>query len=211
MLTQDDVITILYQGNYLKIFATAIRTALQDWLDIVAKNPDKMEGAISLEKSTFLNRRVIEIVKHNLENDSNAVFTPSHQSHLLTIEDKITLRFKKLDRRGRPMNIPTSRVKRLWHHNEKLLPGDFEEWINVTVGWKLTAVGTIHELLIVSDLGNGNRWTIPISEDGVITPENHPLQLPIFDAEVPAYSARVNEVKRAQRANTKDNEVKAND
>ncbi len=122
MLTREDVESVLHDDGYLATFESVVRTALQDWRDVITASPDKMRGANQRERAVFLNRRVVELVCEALEDDPNVDRHDIEQTTIITINDEITIRFKMLDQNLRPMNTITHRVDSLWRHNMQLLP-----------------------------------------------------------------------------------------
>lgn len=203
MLSQDYVEKALRDGGYISLFEDETHTALENWYEVIASNPEHMAGALPREKATFLNRKVIERICAKLETDANVVITSAHQTKLITINNEIMLRFKKLTRYLRPMSIQTQRVERLWYENENEnqsgLPGEFAQWINVTFGWELSKAGAIRQLAIVSEFRNTLDWFISVTDGAV---QHVPVQLalqPVEDANEPAvYVATLRDTKRAR-------------
>jgi hypothetical protein len=201
MLSREYVEATLQDGGYLAVFADAARGALQDWFAVIAVSPNLMASANHRERAAFLNRRIIEKICKALEVDQNAAINVVQQSTLVTINNEIPLRFKKLNGAMRAMNIKTRRVKKLWHKNMKPLPGAFENWINVTFGWQLGFTGAIKRLAVVFEFGDVLQWYIPVSGDDM---QDAPLtQLPLLPqlggSEQAGFVAIVRDTERARR------------
>jgi len=202
MLSQDNVEDQLRKGkyDYLAIFEDEVRAALQEWFSLVATLPEIMAGALPRERATFLNRRAVERICKALDGNPDVVITFSHQSILITINNQITLRFKKLSRFRRTMSIRTTRVKRLWYKNMQSLPGQFEEWINVTFGWRLSGTGTITELAVVNEFNDQLQWIILITDDGGQQTLPNQLPLPVLPSNEPdVFVAKLRDTERARR------------
>lgn len=213
MLSKEYVETALRAGGYLDIFAAAAHEGVQSWFETVANSPNTMSGAIPREKAAHVNRRIVEIICNKLENDPSVVIYTKHQSTLITIDNKITLRFKKLNGQRRTMSIKTARVKGLWHRNMKPFEGDFDDWINVAFGWQFGTAGTIIELLIVFEFDDELQWYIDIT-GGMQAVTQAPTQLPLAPVDgALGYTATVRDTERARRIaeeDAKDNSEEAN-
>jgi hypothetical protein len=200
MLSREEVEAQLRDGGYLAIFAREVRGALQDWYKVIGANPAEMGGANSRERAVYLNRRIIERICNALEGRPGVVITKQHQAILITINNQITLRFKKLNRERRTMSTPTRRVRLLWYENIPL-PGEFEEWINVTCGWLLSNAGTLLEVAVINEYNNELNWLIVASDEAEAQPM--PVQLPLAPVqpsdEPQVYIAKVRDTERARR------------
>lgn len=200
MLSRRYVEDALREGGYLLIFEEAVRRAMQSWRDVIAGSPENMSGANPRERANFLNRRIIELICEALENDPFVVITPSNQTKIITVKDEITLRFKKLNRKLRPINTKTHRVKLLWHQNARPLPGDFQQWINLTFGWQLSRTGSLIQLAVVNELGDRLEWFIPVANERI--EEVLSSQMSLFGTEVTepeVYTAKPRDTERARR------------
>jgi hypothetical protein len=206
MLSQTFVEEVLRENGYLKIFMKCLHKSVQSWNEVVAASYENMAGAIPREKAAYINRRVVELICQELENDPEAYINPIHQSITVTIQG-ITLRFKKANHEGRPMNIKTPRVEALWYQNTKPLPGEFEQWINVSFTWQLNAVGNIKSASIVFELGDKIEWFFSVNEDGVQhAPQNVPLPIVVEGVEPAPYVATVRDTERAKRIAESDDQ-----
>lgn len=198
MLSQQYVNEYLRDNGYFVVFSGAVRDGIRDWLQVVAASPTIMAGAIPLERATFLNRRIIEHVCSDLGSDSNVVISKRY-SVCITINNEITIRFKKLDWQFRPMSTKTWHVKRVWYNNAPLNNGDFENWINLSFGWKLNTAGAIIDLGLVNEYGDRVSWAIHLGNDG--TGDQLVAQEPLFPSDdgTPSYTVKLRDTERARK------------
>ena len=88
----------------------------------------------------------------------------------MVVEQKIAIRFKKLDRNLRPSNIPTR--QQYDFATQALLPGFPPEATNLTFGHKLNSTGTEFDgFWLQCPRGDRNLWSIPI---------DRPVDQPLF-------------------------------
>src|SRR5690606_11493404 len=142
------------------------------------------------EKAAHVNRRVVEIICEKLRDDPRVAINTIHQATLITIDNEITLRFKKLRRDYRAINTRTRRVELLWHKNMKPFPGDFEKWINVTFGWIMGDAGSIKDLSIVFELHDRVEWRFEVTGSGATVQQITQLPLVETTEETPVYVAK---------------------
>lgn len=201
MLNQDYVVQALQEGGYFDVLIRVAQQAEKDWHDMVAAAPTQMEGATSYDKAVFLNRRIGELLCEALTDDPNVAINTIHRATLITINNEITLRCKKLNRHLRPMNIKTRRVVDTWYRNNRPFPGDFERWINVTFGWKPGPLGMIQGLHIVFEYGDKLEWAFELTDSGSVNSLPVPTPLPTDNGgdQVP-YVTAIRDTKRARRA-----------
>lgn len=169
MLTQYEVLPVLDQ--YLPVFAEKTYAAESSWNELVSNNPINMAGADSRERACHINRRAVQLVCEELEDDDNVIVYPSNQTTYIIVENKVLVRFKKLDANMRPMNQPTKQNDAFWYKNQRPsqlhLSGEFDDWCNVTFGWQTTRLGVINALYLVNEFGNKLHWSIQVNEEGV--------------------------------------------
>lgn len=200
MLSRVDVENLLQDYGLKSVFDSCVKGALQDWYDNVAAKPELMAGALPRERATFVNRRVIWRIERELKGRPDIAFNHIQQQTLMTVADRVNFRFKQLNYALRPMSIRTRRVERLWFHNTTPLPGPFDQWINVTFGWKLSITGAVKALAVVNEYGGRLSWIIPVDHDdnSGMLPEQMPLPTPPAD-EPQVYVARIRDTERARR------------
>lgn len=199
MLSREYVHTSLQDGGYYEVLMGAANGAQDDWRELIAAKPKLMGGAIPRERSTFLNRRAVERICEALEGHPNVVITKRYGATIMTLNDEITLRFKKLNRRFRASNIRTIRVRDLWHRNQPL-GGAFEDWINVTFGWRLDRGGMITDLAIVNEHGDRLAWIIRLTDE--VVSEAEQVQTTFVGArdaeETPVFVVSLRDTNRAR-------------
>lgn len=198
MLSQEYVNEVLTDGGYYQLMSDEIFGAENDWLSLLAAKPEIMGGAIPREKSMFLNRRIVERICDALDGHPKVAIRRRYWTAVVTINNEIVLRFKKLNEKFRTSNIKTRRVVDLWHRNRPL-GGEFERWINVTFGWQMDRTGMIAELALVNELGNRPEWIIRLVDEGVVQALQTQSQFTItnIEGETPVFVAKVRDTKRA--------------
>ncbi len=212
MISKQEVYDTLQE--YFDRFLSLPKQANDEWRELVGCQPVSMEGATSFDKAVFMNRRMGELLKAALSNDPNVSINEIHRSKLFTIKNdvneiEITLRCKKLNKNRRTMNIRTPRNRRIWHQNQRAIPGFFEQSINVTLGWLSGPAGTPKELNIVFELHDRLEWHFQIDGNGV--PYELPAQGQLFDVvdEPAPYTVTLRDTDRAKHVANQGNKGNA--
>lgn len=102
---------------------------------------------------------------------------PVHQSQSFAFDERLLIRFKKLDRSWRTRNVQTHTQRKLARTGR--LDGMPQELVNVDCGYLLDRTESeIEKILIIRRVAGRLEWVIDVEElaSGVLTPAS-----PIFD------------------------------
>lgn len=142
---------------YAQLFYDAIIGGFDDY-----KLNDSSRGHIhnNCVKSNLVRSYVLARIKQTVAQYSELKFMEQKRMFAVIVEDKVILRFKKLNNRFRSENIKTKQVAAFRNRN---LTFQGLRALPVDAGWKVDDFySEIHDVHFVCPDGKGNLWRIPL-------------------------------------------------
>jgi hypothetical protein len=160
LLSADEAQELL--APHLNDLAECIFEGWNRWNDLAASNASLSYPLTSRSRATYVNDHMWNAVKTKFASaqDVQVVETASGLRTLL-ISDRLTLRFKKLDGRLRPSNIPT-RQQEIFE--SQLTLDGLPEVTRLTIGYILNRVQTeIDKIAIVLRVNKALIWSFMVN------------------------------------------------
>jgi hypothetical protein len=180
VITEDEARSVT--GPYLALLRSCIEDGVRKVEDREKKDPDFFHVYPSGARATITFWQIVDVAEARFrELDGVSV---SHNRGFLTIliNDKIELRFKKLDKRMQSRNFPTRR--QVVYQLQLRLVG-MDEPTRATAGYQLNLDGTLKDVLVVCPRGNRIEWSFSIPVDGESIIAHPEVQIPPSDEDKP--------------------------
>jgi hypothetical protein len=148
--------------------------ALSFWQSCAASIPKlALDDINNQARARVISNSIARDVKIRFTGRKGITLTEDSGFLVMIIEERIAVRFKKLDNNLRPSNIPTRQQHDFaW---QGLLIGFPPEATNLTFGHKLDSTGTgFSGFWLQCPRGNRNLWSIPL---------DRPVDQPLFSAQ----------------------------
>ena len=173
------------------IINQCIRGALQTWKDVLSKSPDQSAVLGSRTRASFIHDNIVKSIQRELSEFPNVRMSTERGFLLVVVKETISMRFKKLNKRGRTSNIIT---KQQWdiYHNQVPLP-DFPAGLRVSIGYELNNTETdIQSIKVVYEKFGVSIWEYKIlaTEDEAITQYTLPIEIPTENKRKPRVKAK---------------------
>lgn len=147
--------------------------ALALWHHCVSLIPSLgLDDTKNQARARVISNHIAAEIKAKFTGRDGIILTEDMGFLVMVLDEKIAVRFKKLDRKLRPSNIPTK--QQYDFSTQALLPGFPPEATNLTFGHKLNQTGTDFEgFWLQCPRGERNLWSIPLDK---------PADQPLFTA-----------------------------
>jgi hypothetical protein len=152
---------------YESDIVASFQTAWAKWQELKFNNSEVSKPLKPRTRACYINDFVVDEIKKRFSGLPEITLSEKYGFLLLTIQDLISIRFKKLDKRGRTNNIRTHQQRELFVIQTPLpsiVPG-----IKVTAGYQLDILQT--EIIAVRILYEKNKliWSYDIAAAGELS------------------------------------------
>jgi hypothetical protein len=148
---------------YLSVFRRCIEDAIRAVQSRESSDPEFFHVYPAGARATLIYWQIVDRAETRFS-DMPGV-TTSHNRRFLTIliGDKLEIRFKKLDRKGRSRNY---RTKTQVRYQLQLRLAGMEEPTKATAGYQLNIDGTLKDILMACPRGERTEWMFSLPVDG---------------------------------------------
>lgn len=159
MITLEEARAIL--SPFLERIESCIASAIEEYNKMDAQTRSKFKKRT---KANIINDFMAFNAATELEGLPGLLFSRRHQTFSVFIGDSFQLRFKKLDYRLRPSNIPTRRIVQLMNQTQAQLPDMPSPVTHVIAGYVWNDLQTaIKDVYIICPRGQYNEWELRIA------------------------------------------------
>lgn len=182
-------------GPSLPLIRDCFDQMVAEVADVLARDPEFAATLTTRSKASIVNDHVVRAIETRFAGKPGIRITRDRGFLVLIVNDRIVVRFKKLDRKLRSRNILTNQQRALLRQEN--LPGLPPDCTVVVAGYRLGASGLqILDSHVVCPVGSRNKWDIPLNapaerlpaavadlEDGLATPVLKPIPRTTANAE----------------------------
>lgn len=157
-LPQSEVAALVepYQGTIQR----CLRHGWDMWERLRDLAPDLFKPLKKRTRASFVHDHVCDQVRQSFNGVDGVVVSEKRGVLLLTIAERVDIRFKKLDKKGRARNIITKQQANL--AAQMRMPG-FTEAMKLTAGYQLNELQTeMTNYLITYQRGRNLIWAFPL-------------------------------------------------
>lgn len=169
-LTKKEVKEIL--NPYSELIYNEIQNGFQDYIDNDLVNAHIHNNCT---KSNLISSYIIYRIRKLVFEKPELKLIEQQRMIILLVKDKVAIRFKKLDKDYKSLNIPTKQSRKF---RNRSLNFKGTSAIPVDAGWRLNEFYTeIEDISFVCPDGKNNLWRIPLEDISVI--KTQPAIFPI--------------------------------